>query len=340
VAYGGLSGINSKYRTQRIFLTNDSGGAWNDMSGTDGAGPVGNLPDLPLHAVVFDSSADPSAIIVSNDAGVMRCTNATTGGDTKPIWKIYGAGLPNVSCSSLAIDNSVSPPILRVGTYGRGCFEVTRPAGLYVYVESNLGFGPVVLGQQIKLPLYVYSCGDQPLNVQGLKPLAGSADFSVNPPTEASIAPGATQVFEVVFAPRSLGDQSATFGIVIDGFADPSLVVFSGRGVSAGKPRLATDPGVSAGFGSVALTANRTIAVQIFNTGTADLHVSDINFYRASDFSLDPKPGLPITVAAGGKADVTLKYSPTRSGFAKAYLRIQSDGGPDLRAIYVHGNGI
>jgi hypothetical protein len=73
IVYAGQSGINSKYRTQRVFLTTDNGATWNDVSGTDGNGPLGNLPDLPMHSVVFDKSVTPPAIVVASDAGVMRC---------------------------------------------------------------------------------------------------------------------------------------------------------------------------------------------------------------------------------------------------------------------------
>ena len=36
VVFSGSSGIHSKFRTQRVFLTTDSGATWNDVSGTDG----------------------------------------------------------------------------------------------------------------------------------------------------------------------------------------------------------------------------------------------------------------------------------------------------------------
>ena len=119
VVYGGVSGIHAKYRTRHVFLSLDSGATWFDISGTDGNGPVGNVPDLPAYSVVFEKSATPpAAIIVANDAGVLRCTDATiTGtGDTATVsatWKIYGAALPIVYCTSLAIDNSVAPPLLQ-----------------------------------------------------------------------------------------------------------------------------------------------------------------------------------------------------------------------------------
>jgi hypothetical protein len=342
VAYSGLSGINSKYRTQRIFLTANNGNTWDDVSGTDGKGPVGNLPDLPLHSVVFDTSATPAAMIVASDAGVMRCTDATVSGTTvTATWKIYGAGLPNVSCSSLAIDNTVSPPVLRVGTYGRGCFEITRPAGPTVNVESNLGFGSVPVGSKSTIPVYVYNCGDAPLRKTALTPLAGSADFSVSASATSpvTVAAGATKTFDVIFAPSVATDESASFGIQSDDLSSPLPVLVSGRGVQAAVARLSTNPSAATGFGTVASKNNRTISVQMFNTGTADLHVLAINVTGSSDFSVDPAPVFPITIAPGGESDVTLKYAPTQSRDDNAAFEIVSDGIPASRTIQVYGTG-
>ncbi len=345
IVYSGQSGINSKYRTQRVFLTTDNGATWNDISGTDGNGPVGNLPDLPMHSVVFDKSGTPSpAIIVSSDAGVMRCTDATVSGSTvTATWKIYGAGMPNVSCSSLAIDNSVTPPVLRVGTYGRGCFEVTRPTGPVLRVESSLGFGIVPVSKSGTLPIYVYSCGDAPLTVTAITKIAGSADFAIDPSAAfpATVAPGATQTFNVIFSPSSAGDQSAGFDIVSNDPGSPFVLLASGRGVPAGAPRLATNPSVATGFGTVQGKGSRTVPLQLFNTGTADLHVSAINVTGSSDFSVDPAPALPITIAPGAETDVTLKYQPSENGNVQAVFEVVvSDDARLSRKIQANGTGI
>src|SRR6185437_15784497 len=65
--------INPKYRTSHVFLTIDGGTTWADVSGTDGSGPVGNLPDMPFWSVVFDitgsTASKPPAIVVAGDAG-------------------------------------------------------------------------------------------------------------------------------------------------------------------------------------------------------------------------------------------------------------------------------
>jgi uncharacterized repeat protein (TIGR01451 family) len=97
--------------TRHVFRTTDNGANWDDISG--------NLPDLPLHSVVIHSSASSYTIIVASDASVLRTANL---GST---WEVLGVGFPMVDATSLALDAEISPPLLRVGTYGRSVFELT-----------------------------------------------------------------------------------------------------------------------------------------------------------------------------------------------------------------------
>ncbi|HZZ37518.1 MAG TPA: choice-of-anchor D domain-containing protein [Acidobacteriaceae bacterium] len=337
VVYGGVSGINSKYRTRHVFLSTDGGASWNDVSGTDGSGPTGNLPDLPLRSVVFDTSnsPDPSAIVVAGDAGVLRCTNAVVTGSgssatVTATWKIYGAGLPMVCCNSLAIDNSVSPPVLRVGTYGRSCYEVTRPAGGPSFAsDDNLAFGVVATGQSVTLPFYVYNCGNASLDITAASIIGvGSFTLGATPAIPVSIAPAATQSFEVTFAPTTTGDSLVVVNLTTN---DPTLstrtIAASGTGVNTGLvQRLATNPISTLGFGTVTTGTNRTVTVQLFNVGTAALNVASMNLSSGSaDFSLNPAPSFPLAIAAGGESDVTIQFAPSGSGALSAQFTIASD---------------
>lgn len=353
VAYAGLSGIHSKYRTCHVFLTTDSGLTWNDISGTDGSGPNGNLPDLPYHSVVFDKSANPPAIIVACDGGVMRCTNATVaGGNVTATWKAYGVGLPTVSCSSLAIDNSVNPPVLRVGTYGRSCFEVTHATGPQIYVGPNPGFGAVPVGGSGTLAIYVYNYGDAALTVSGIN-IAGSASFALNPAPAfpVTIAPAGTQAFSLVFSPTAAGDQVCYIAINNNGGNSPYALSATGRGVAAKSPRLATNPASiptipnsnatppNTDFGPTTNKNPRSIPLQLFNVGTTPLAIQSINQSGSSDFSLSPAPVFPINIAAGGQASVTISYTPTSNGQASATFQIASNDPLSPSTLKVQGTG-
>src|SRR6185312_7153180 len=54
--------IIAVYSSGKVFMTTNNGKTWSDISG--------NLPGMPLSAVVIDPNASPHTIIVATDAGV------------------------------------------------------------------------------------------------------------------------------------------------------------------------------------------------------------------------------------------------------------------------------
>jgi hypothetical protein len=298
--------------------------------------------------VVFDTSATPAAIVVAGDAGVLRSTDATITGSgssatVTATWKIYGAGIPMVCCNSLAIDNSVSPPVLRVGTYGRSCYEITRPTGPSFASDNNLAFGVVATGQSVTLSFYVYNCGNASLDITATSVTGpGPFTFGGTPAIPVSIAPGATQTFQITWAPTTTGDDFVLLELTTN---DPTqatrMIPASGTGVNTGLvQRLATNPIATVGFGTVTTGTNRTIPVQLFNVGTAALNVASITLTNGSpDFSLNPAPTFPIALAPGAESDITIQFAPSGTGALSADFTIASDDPHSPLKLTASGTG-
>jgi hypothetical protein len=136
VVYPGVSGASP---SKHIFKTINRGGHWADVSGTGADG----LPDLPLLAIAIDpgTSTAPRTIIVGGDGGVFQTT------DDGASWQVLGFGLPTVEVTAVALDSSISPSLLRIGTYGRSSFElVARPATLgNISTRLSVGTGARVM---------------------------------------------------------------------------------------------------------------------------------------------------------------------------------------------------
>ena len=121
VVYAGFSATNPDLApTRHIFMTTDGGANWTDIGGVINGGS-NNLPDLPLRSVVIDPSTSPHTIVVASDAGVMQSA------DLGQTWQVLGTAMPTVEVTSLALDSSANPPLLRAGTYGRSTFELEGP---------------------------------------------------------------------------------------------------------------------------------------------------------------------------------------------------------------------
>ncbi|MFL6796063.1 MAG: FG-GAP-like repeat-containing protein [Xanthobacteraceae bacterium] len=99
VVYSGFGGGH-------VYKTTNGGTNWTDISG--------NLPDIPVNAIVLDALFPANEIWVGTDLGVYRTTNGGTD------WNVYNFGLPNVPV--LDLKYSAGTGILAAATHGRGVF--------------------------------------------------------------------------------------------------------------------------------------------------------------------------------------------------------------------------
>lgn len=301
VVYTGFTGADAGGVTQHAFMTTDNGTTWSNISGTEFGSQ--NLPDLPLQSVVIDPGTTPHAIIVATDAGVMRSAD---GGAT---WQVFGVGLPTVDARSLAIDTSVSPAILRIGTYGRSTFELTAATGPLLAVNANLAFGVVPLGQTATRIMQIFNVGSSDLHISSITRAAGSPDFSIvsGPPTPVTVTPGEEIDYTVQFAPTASGDESAYFQINSDDPFHPAYDVYaSGAG---GAPNIVVGGDLT--FGTVARGTSASLDVTIYNTGTSQLAINNVFFQAGSDpdFSV-LGPSTPQYLAPGTHMAFTAQFAP------------------------------
>ena len=156
----------------------------------------------------------------------------------------------------------------------------------------------------------------------------------------ATLAPGATLAVPITFTPSGPGDRTATFSIATNAPGSPLTVAVSGTGVPAGPPRLATNPVRTTGFGPTPVGSTRSLLLQLLNTGLADLHVSALTVTAtpaSNDFTAAPASPLPLTIAPGSQAAVTLTWKPTAAGNAQATIQVSSDDPIGPAAVVVTG---
>jgi hypothetical protein len=112
IVYLAFSGFGSATPTTpgHVFRGTSTDGwitwKWEDISS--------NLPDIPANAVAIDLTS-PNIIYIGTDIGVFWTAD---GGLS---WSDFGAGLPNVVISDLALN--ATGDVLRAATYGYGMFE-------------------------------------------------------------------------------------------------------------------------------------------------------------------------------------------------------------------------
>jgi photosystem II stability/assembly factor-like uncharacterized protein len=299
--YAGYSNAAPGSLSQHVFLTTDRGSTWSDISGT-ALDQTQMVPDMPLYSVVIDPQTSPHSIIVSSDLGVLRSL------DNGATWQRLGLGLPNVNATSLQIDYTVTPSLLRVGTYGRSAFELTSASGPLLAINGDLGFGSVPVGGKASRVVSLFNVGSADLHVNGFFRSAGSTAFTIasGPPTPVTIPAGSRIDYTVQFAPTSGGDQTATFQVNSDDGIQPvQTIAASGTG-GVGKIAVTAD----LGFGVVPRGQAQSRNVEVQNVGAGPLTLNSVTVLGSSMFSLQSGPTTPVTIAAGSHVDYAVTFAP------------------------------
>ena len=103
-----------------VFKSTDGGNTWTLADGTQTAGNVNAIPDIPAHSVVIDPN-DNQRIYVGTDLGVFVSLD---GGAN---WARETTGFSNTVVESLTAVNNNGVTSLFAFTHGRGAFKVTIP---------------------------------------------------------------------------------------------------------------------------------------------------------------------------------------------------------------------
>ena len=343
VVYPGFSGTLSGALSKHVFLTTDAGTTWADIGGT-ALDATQMVPDMPLYSVVIDPQTTPHSVIVSTDLGVLRTL------DNGATWQRLGIGLPNVNATSLQIDYTVTPSLLRVGTYGRSAFELTSATGPLLAVNCDLGFGFVTVNTTATRQCSLFNVGSADLHVNGFFRASGSTRFTITsgPATPVTIAPGSHVDYTIAFSPTSPGDLFATFQVNSDDQFQPVLLIpASGTGVTGNINVSSTH----LEYGGVAVDnrtnpSTKTLTTTVSNQASCafcDLHVTGlaISGANAADFAVVGAPSLPFTLGAGNAVNISVRFNPSAGGLRTATLTISSDDpfNPSV-AVALDGTGL
>ncbi|MDZ4710978.1 MAG: hypothetical protein SGI89_01475 [bacterium] len=130
----------SGFGTGKVFKTTNGGSSWIDING--------NLPDSPVNdALIYYPNYSTSTYFAATDVGVFVSNNYGQS------WIELASGLPNTV--SIHLDHHLTTNKLRIGTHGRGAFEIQLnnfvasditviPEGFYNTVSGKLNMKDTV----------------------------------------------------------------------------------------------------------------------------------------------------------------------------------------------------
>lgn len=292
VAYSGFSSCSACDGNGHLFKTTNGGTSWTNITG--------NLPDIPVNALVVDPEVT-NTIYAATDVGVFATTN---GGNT---WTPLVTGLPNVAVLGLALDPSTRT--LWAGTHGRSMWasQLLQPPTATPSTTSlkfaNQDVGSTSAAQIITLA----NSGAMPLTITGI---TTSTDFAQTNNCGASLAAGFSCTINLSFiAPATPGAVTGTFLISDNLRTSPQTIALTGTAQDFSvsiSPNIAT---VSRGS-SATYTVTVSPVVGSF-TNSVSLSCSGLPSLASCSFS-------PTAVTPGSgptPATLTLTTTAASSGF-------------------------
>ncbi len=213
---------------------------------------------------------------------------------------------------------------------------VEQPAGTSLADGGTSDFGSVSLGETGRKVFTLRNTGT--LDLTGLTLVMGGVsggEFTVGALTGATLAPGASTSFEVIFTPSQEVLSTATISIVGDDTnADPFDITLSGSGIIRA-PEIAIEQplgtnlaatGVVIDFGCIAPgSVSGDVTFTVRNLGTAELSGLEVtkDGPNAAEFTVGALGTNTLAVGSSTAFNVTL--TPTETGIRTAVLHIASN---------------
>ncbi|WP_281298411.1 choice-of-anchor D domain-containing protein [Flavobacterium limnophilum] len=247
----------------------------------------------------------PSTISIENGDSDENPYNFALTGTTPPEMNITGNG-------NSIVDGDSTPTTTDDTDFGA---TNTGTAVSHTFTIQNTGTGTLTLGSTT---------------------LGDLTNYKIFLPA-ASIAPGGSTTFTIIFNPTTAGTKTTTFSIVTnDGDENPYNFSITGFGVAAteidiyGNGVAINDGSTSplttnwTNFGSADYTLESIVKTfTIRNTGATTLNISSATLSGSSDFTITTPPA--ATVASGTNTTITITFNPSSLGVKNATVTILSD---------------
>ncbi len=306
VAIASVSGFG----TGHVFRTTDGGVSWQDISG--------NLPDVPVNAVLHDPGLG-NVIYIGTDLGIFRSTN---GGGT---WTPFNENFPNVAVFDLAFGRGTGTVV--AATHGRGMFAF-RPviAASIAVSQDTVGF--TAIGDTMRIRATATDSVGAPITQfqaswRSLNPLVAA----VNPGgVVRSVGNGSTIVIAALGGRADSASITVRQALVaVTGLPDTaSLVVGEGRKFEA---RAVDRNGVLVSDAIVTWSSADASVASVDGTGLVTARAAGSSTISATSGAVKDTSALRVGPAAVVVLEVAAAATPTTpssaAGVRLALLRLQ-----------------
>jgi hypothetical protein len=207
--------------------------------------------------------------------------------------------------------------------------------------SSALNFGSVQLGSSSTLAVAVRNSGRTTLVISQVT-VSGSGFSFAGPNPPLSLGPRQSANLFVAFDPQTAGSATGALSIVSEyasrnsGREKGSTTTVALSGVATTKGYLSPST-ATLNFGNALVGSSQTLSVTLTNSGGASVSISQ-GAVSGSGFSLS-NLAVPVTVAPGQSAMLTVAFTPTVSGSSSGTLIVTSNASDPAVSVTLSGNG-
>jgi P pilus assembly chaperone PapD len=197
---------------------------------------------------------------------------------------------------------------------------------------TSLSFGNVNVGSSAAQNLQLANTGNSSVTLTQVAS-SGSGISVSGIATPVTIAPSQSVALSVKYSPTVSGATAGSVTVVNDKGVN-AVAAINGTGV---QPAISLTPS-TAGFGSVATGSTNSQTIQVKNSGTASLTISQ-GTITGTGFSLSGL-ALPQTLAPGQGSSFNVQYAPQAAGAVNGSVSIVSNAPNSPATVALSGTGV
>jgi len=229
------------------------------------------------------------------------------------------------SANAVTVSKTISIPL-------SGTATAAASAGVVSANPASLSFGSVQAGSSKSQTETLSNTGGSTVTISQAN-VTGSGFSLSGLDLPLSLNAGQSFTFGVLFAPQAGGSAVGSIALVSTASSAPS-VPLSGTGIAAGQ--LTISP-ATLSFGNVTVGASQSLSATLTAAG-AGITLSSASV-SSSEFTLTGL-SLPLTLAAGQSAPVTVQFTPQASGTASASASFTSNASAPTVTETLAGTGV
>jgi sugar lactone lactonase YvrE len=301
---------------------------------------VENPSGVPLDFLGTPTITGPYSLATGASAGTCNFSGTLPAGETCTIGIIFTPIVDDPkNQGSLTLTTNANSSPSTISLFGMSYGTGTTSATLTGAAQS---FTAVVGQTSASQAATLTNTGQEPITVTstsfgGGDPAVFAIGSTTCPTSPATLASGATCVFNLTFTPTNTVTESAAFNVTIANYGQIG-VVLDGVGTAAGAPVAGLTP-ATVPFGNVtAATTSASMQLKLSNTGNATLSITGISIVGAnpSDFAISTgSNACGSSLALDATCFIYVTFTPASASSFTATLQVadNASGSPQSSAL-------